>query len=166
MDSGFGTFALEHGDDVVSGAVAEELAEGFFVIADVMLFNERDELRWGEAGECGLGEVGVVGEEVFCTGVDVGEVAAASSGDEDLLACFFGVIDEEDASSAAACFDGAHEACGTCSEDDCMECLNRHGCTTFADDEMVGSRAPDGMAWTRFVNPPLGSHAQNGTEVG
>ena len=81
-----GALALEHGDDVVGGAVAEELAEGFFVVGDAVLFDEGDDVGWGVAGEGGLGEVGVFGEEVFGAGVEVGEVAAASAGDEDFFA--------------------------------------------------------------------------------
>jgi hypothetical protein len=65
--------------------------------------------------------VGVFGEEVFGAGMEVGEVAAASSGDEDFFAGFVGVVDEEDAAVAAACFDGAEESCGACSEDDYVE---------------------------------------------
>lgn len=65
--------------------------------------------------------MGVFREEVFGAGVEVGEVAAASSGDEDFFAGFVGVVDEEDAVVAAACFDGAEESCGACSEDDYVE---------------------------------------------
>jgi hypothetical protein len=65
--------------------------------------------------------VGVFGEEVFGAGVEVGEVAAASSGDEDFFSGFIGVVDEEDAAVAAAGFDGAEESCSACSEDDYVE---------------------------------------------
>ena len=62
----------------------------------------------------------VLGEEVFGSCVEVGEVAAASAGDEDFFAGAVGVVDKEDAAPAASSLEGAHEAGGTCSEDDCV----------------------------------------------
>ena len=88
------------------------------MVGDAVLFDERDEVLRGVAGEGGLGEVGVGGEEVFRAGVEVGEVAAASAGDEDLLAGAVGVVEEEDAAAAAAGFDGGHQAGGSGSEDE------------------------------------------------
>ena len=105
-----GALAQEHVEDVVGGTVAEELAEGFFVIRDAVLFNQGDEVLRGEAGERGLGEVGVGGEEVFRLGVDVGEVAATAAGDENLFAGAVGVLEDEGVATAASSFDGAHEA--------------------------------------------------------
>ena len=109
-DIRFGALAQEHVEDVVGGTVAEELAEGFFVIRDAVLFNQGDEVLRGEAGERGLGEVGVGGEEVFRLGVDVGEVAATAAGDENLFAGAVGVLEDEGVATAASSFDGAHEA--------------------------------------------------------
>ena len=116
-DMGGGALALEHGGDVVGGAVAEELAEGFFVVRNAVLLDEGDDVGRGEGGEGGLGEVRILGEEVFGAGVEVGEVAAASAGDENFFAGFFGVVDEEGAAATAAGFDGAHKACGSGTED-------------------------------------------------
>ena len=113
---GFGALAEEHVEDVVGGSVAEELAEGFLVIGDTVLFYQGDEVLRVVASEGGLGEVGVGGEEVFRPGVDIGEVASASSGDEDLFARAVGEIEDEDTAVAAAGFDGGHEAGGTGAE--------------------------------------------------
>ena len=65
-------------------------------------------------------------EEVFGAGVQVGEVAAASSGDEDFFAGLFGVVDEEDAAVVAAGFDSAEESGCARSEDDYVELVD--GC--------------------------------------
>ena len=102
----------------MGGAVAEELAEGFFVVGDAVLLDQGDEVVRGVAGEGGLGEVGVGGEEVFRRGMEVGEVAAAAAGDEDLLAGAVGVFEDEGAAAAAAGLDGAHEAGGAGAEDE------------------------------------------------
>ena len=120
LDFGLGALTFEHGENVVGGAVAEELAECFFVVGDAVLFYEGDEVGGGVAAEGRFGEVGVFGEEVFGAGVEVGEVAAASSGDEDFFAGLIGVVDVEDSEVAAAGFDGAEESGCTCSQDDCV----------------------------------------------
>ncbi len=87
----------------LGGAVAERVGRGFFhVPGDAVLFDEGDDVGGGVAGERGFGEVRVGGEKVFGAGVDVGEVAAASAGDEDLLADALGVVEDEDAAVAAS----------------------------------------------------------------
>ena len=105
---GLGAFREQEIEDVVGGAVAEELAEGLLVVGDAVSLDEGDEVARGEAGERGLGEVGVGGEEVFRRGVEVGEVAAAPSGDEDLFAGTVGVVEDEGAAVAAPGLNGAH----------------------------------------------------------
>ena len=122
-DAGFGCFGEQHVEDVVGGAVAEELAEGLFVPGDAVFFDESDEVGGRVAGERGLGEVGIGGEEIFRAAVEVGEVAAASAGDEDFLAGTRGVFEDGDAAAAAAGFDGAHQAGGACSEDEDVEVI-------------------------------------------
>jgi hypothetical protein len=88
------------------------------VVGDAVLLDQRDKVMRGEAGEGGPGEVGVGREEVLRRGVDVGEVAAAAAGDEDLFAGAVGVLQDEDAAATAACLDGAHEASGSGSQDE------------------------------------------------
>ena len=113
-----GALGEQHVEDVVGGAVAEELAEGLLVVGDAVLFYQGDEVVRSETCERGFGEVGVGGEEVFRGGVEVGEVAAASAGDEDLLAGAVGVFEDQDAAAAASGFDGAHEAGSAGAEDE------------------------------------------------
>ena len=128
----FAAFFFEHGDDLLRGAIAEELAESFFVVLDAMLFDEGDEVFWREASEGGFGKVRVRAEEVFGFGADVGEVAAAAAGDEDFFAGAVGVVEEEDAAASFAGFDGCHQAGGACAEDHyvklhahCVDCRGR-----------------------------------------
>jgi hypothetical protein len=102
----------------VGGAIAEELAEGFLVVRDVVLLDEGEEVLRGVAREGGFGEVRVGGEKVFGAGVEVGEVAAASAGDEDFFAGAVCVVEDEGAAIAPASFDGGHEAGGACAEDE------------------------------------------------
>ncbi len=53
--------------------------------------------------------------------MNVGEVAASAARDEDFFADAVGVIEQSDAASALAGFDGAHESGGACAEDEGVE---------------------------------------------
>src|SRR5207245_4231585 len=73
-------------------------------------FDERDEIARRVASECGAGEVWVGGEEAFSRAVEISEIAAAATGDEDLFANAIGTIENKDAVTALSCGDGSHEA--------------------------------------------------------
>jgi len=60
--------------------------------------------------------MGIGGEEVFRRGVQIGEVAAAAAGDEDLLSRPVGVVEHEGAPSAPSRFDGAHQTGRACAQ--------------------------------------------------
>ncbi len=113
LDASLGALLLEQVDDVLGGAIAEELTESFFVVTDAVFFNERDEVCGGVASECGLGEVRIFGEEVFRTAVNVGEVAASSTGDEDFFTGLVGVVKEQDGSSALSGGECGHHSGST-----------------------------------------------------
>jgi hypothetical protein len=50
--------------------------------------------------------------------MDVGEVAAPSARDQDLLSRAVGMIDQQDRAAALPRYRGAHQAGGACAEDD------------------------------------------------
>ncbi len=77
-----------------------------------MLLDEGDEIGGRVAGQGGFGEMGIGGEEILRLGMEVGEVAAASTGDEDFFADAVGVFEDGDASAAFGGFDGAESAGG------------------------------------------------------
>jgi hypothetical protein len=54
--------------------------------------------------------VRIGGKETVRGAVEVGEIAAAAAGDEDLLADAVGMIEDEDAAATLTCGDGGHEA--------------------------------------------------------
>ena len=60
----------------------------------------------------------VCGDVVFRASVEIGEIAAASAGDEDFLAGAVCVLKDEDASATTTGVDGAHEAGGARAEDE------------------------------------------------
>ena len=51
-------------------------------------------------------------------GVEIREVAASSTGDEDFFADLFGALEEHDAPAAFTGFDGTEESRGAATEDD------------------------------------------------
>jgi len=91
------------------------------VIRDAVLLNQGDEIGWGVASHGGLSEMRIGGEEVFDAAVEVGEVAAAATGDQNFLSQSVGMFEHGDAAGALAGFDGAHQSSRATSEDDCIE---------------------------------------------
>ena len=59
---------------------------------------------------------------------EVGEVAAATAGDQDFLARALGALEHRDTASAAAGFHRGHEACRASAEDEDIEPVLIHGC--------------------------------------
>jgi len=57
-------------------------------------------------------------------GVEIREVAAASAGDENFFADFFGAFEEHNAAATLAGFDGAHQAGGTAAQHDYIEVVH------------------------------------------
>jgi hypothetical protein len=115
------TFGFEKMGDFRRGVVAEELAERFFVVGDAVLFDEGDEILWRVARERGFCEMGIGGEEIFGIGVEIGEVAAASAGDEDFFAGAIGEFDNGDAAATLSSLEGAEKSGGASAEDEDVE---------------------------------------------
>jgi hypothetical protein len=76
-----------------------------------VLLDHGDDVYRCEASQRGFCEVRIFGEKIFRAAVDVGEVAPAASGDQDLLADAFRVVEQHYAASSPAGFDRAHHAC-------------------------------------------------------
>ena len=69
-NAGGAALRFQHGDDVASGAVAEELAQCFLVIGDAVLLDQCDEVMRRIAGERGASEVRIArrGRRRPCSG--------------------------------------------------------------------------------------------------
>jgi len=112
-------------DDVLRGAVAEELPEGLFVIGNAMFFDERDEIRRRVAGQRGLGEVFVPGDELLGLAIDICEIAAASAGDQDFLADAIGMLEHGDTPPAFAGFNRTEKSRGATAENKSVKFVNQ-----------------------------------------
>ena len=69
--------------------------------------------------------MGIGGDEVIGAGVEVGEVAAASAGDEDLAAGQAAAFEQGYAAAALGGDGGAHQTRGAGAEDDGVEYSSR-----------------------------------------
>src|SRR5207248_783857 len=78
--------------DLPRRSIAELLAERFLVVANAVLFDERDEVPRAVARERGFAEAGIRGLVLLPSGSDVREIAAPAAGDRDLLSDAFVVL--------------------------------------------------------------------------
>ena len=96
------------------------------MVRDAVPFDEPDEIRWRVPRQRRFREVRVGGEKIVGPRVQVGEVAAASAGDQDLLARPIRALQHRDTASAAARFDRGHQARGAGAEDEDIEIVPSH----------------------------------------
>src|SRR3954463_235648 len=104
------TLLFEHRDNLASRAVAKKLAECLFVIRNLVLLNQRDEVSRLVTCQRRFGEVRIGREEVFGAAMNVGEVAASAAGDQYLFSDALRALNQGDTSAALPRFDGAHKA--------------------------------------------------------
>ena len=116
VDLGGTAFRFEHIGDVAGCAVAEKLAQSFFVVGNGMAFDQGDEIGGCVAGQRRFGKVRVRGDEIFRAAMKIREIAAAAAGDKDFFAGTRGAFKDGNAPPALPCFDGAHQAGGTSAE--------------------------------------------------
>ena len=85
---------------------------------NTVLFDEGKKVAWGVAGKRGLGEVRVGREKILRACIDIGEVASATAGDEDLFARAVSMLEHEDTPPAATCVNSAHEPSSSSSQNE------------------------------------------------
>ena len=110
-------FGFEHVGYFRGGIVAEELAKGFFAVSDAVFLDQGEKIVRRETGESGFGEVGIRGKEILRRAMNVGEIASASAGDEDLFPDALGVFKDGDAAATLGGLDRAKEAGRASTED-------------------------------------------------
>ncbi len=110
LNAGCMTFLSQHLDNVARAMVAEKLAQFLFVIGNAVLLDQRDESIGPVTGQRRFAEVGVRGEIIFRSRVQVGEIAAAATGDENFTADPFTAFQHEHGASATARGDRRHQS--------------------------------------------------------
>jgi hypothetical protein len=114
-------FCHKHGDHRLRRAVAEQLAEGFFVPGDAVLVDQGDEIVLSIAGQRRFAEMRVAGQEIFRPGIEIREVAAPAARNQDLLARRVRVVEQQHAPPAGTGRHRAHHAGGARADDDDVE---------------------------------------------
>ncbi len=98
-DLAVGTFGQQHVDDVFGGAVSEQLTFVLLVIRNTVLVHQRDEIGGREFGQCRTAELRVLADEVFVRRahiqIAIGEIAATTARDADLLGHLLRVVQEQ-----------------------------------------------------------------------
>jgi hypothetical protein len=118
VDTGAIAFGEEHVEDLARRTIAEELAERLFVPLDSVAADQFEKVLRLIARQCGFRKMGIFREEVCRRALDVGEVASASAGDEDLAARLRIVLEEQHPATAPAGDRGAHQAGSTGTQHD------------------------------------------------
>ena len=113
---GGAAFGFQHVGNIARGAITEKLAESFFVVRNGMAFDEGDEIRRGITRQRRFSEVRIGGDEIIRLTIKIGEIAAATAGDEYFLAYSRGALEDGDAAAAFSGFDGAQQAGGARAE--------------------------------------------------
>lgn len=72
-----------------------------------MLLHQCNEVSGRVAGQGRLAEVGIARKEILWRAVQVGEIAAAATRDQDLAADAIGAFEDDDASASLPRLDGA-----------------------------------------------------------
>src|SRR5580658_11380667 len=83
-----------------------------------MFFNEAHEVGRCIASQRRLGEVRIGGKKILRAGVEVGEIAAAAAGDQNLLADAIRAFQYQHTAATLAGFDGTHQPGSAGSEND------------------------------------------------
>jgi hypothetical protein len=106
-------FGIEHLHDVVRRPVAEKLSWRFFVIGDVMLFDQSNEVCGCIPCERRFCEVRICGYEMFRPAIGIGEITSAAARNENLFARTIGMLNHGDAAATLASLHRAHKSSGT-----------------------------------------------------
>ena len=104
--------------------IAKELPERLLVVADAMLLHQLYEILGRVPGQRRPRKMGVGGDEVLCRAVKVGEIAASSSGDQDLFPDALRPLEHGDAPAALTGFHRAHQSRCTRSKNENVKALS------------------------------------------
>ena len=109
IDRGRRALREQHRKDLARRSVAEELAQGFLVVADAMALDHRDEVALGVTAERGLAEVRVGRDEALGRDLQIGEVAAAAARDQNFGARLRAMFEQQHAPAAPPRANRAHQ---------------------------------------------------------
>ena len=106
--------------------IAEKLSQLLLVPRNVMFFDQGEKIRWRIPRKGRFREMRILREEVLRPAMQVGKVAAPSTGDEDFFARPFCPFQNGNVPSPSAGFNGAHQSGRAAANNECIEAMD-HG---------------------------------------
>ncbi len=103
----------QHTHDLFGAVITEQLAVVSLVIGDVVAHHQIDKIPLGVLGQGGFDEVGIAAQVIGWLHIEVGEVAAATATDQDLLTRLLGMVDDHHLTTAGSGGCGTHQSGGT-----------------------------------------------------
>ena len=122
------TLCLEHGNQVLGRPVAKQLALVFLMVGDAMALHQVDKVLGCVARQRRATEVRVVAQEVGGAGVQVGEIAPASTRNSNFFGQFLTVVDQQYSQAQLAGYSSAEQAGGTRSQHDDIKTFHCRQC--------------------------------------
>src|SRR6516162_3127918 len=101
------------------------------VIRNFVLLDQRDEILWGIARKRRLAEMRIGGEKILRVAREVGEVAAPTARDQDLLSDLLSPLQHHDAPAAFSGLDRAHQPGRSRAQHDRVKIMSHVGVESF-----------------------------------
>lgn len=90
-------------------------------MGNAVLLHQRDEVRGRISGQGGFRKMRIRGQEIFRTAMKIREIAAASTGDQDLFAGTVRALQDHDAPAPLSGLNRAQQAGGSRAKNDCVK---------------------------------------------
>jgi hypothetical protein len=120
-------FGHQQCDDRPRRTVAEQLPERLLVIGDAVALHQSDEIMLRVAIERGFVEMRIGRDEAIRRAMQIGEVAASATRDQDFRADFVGVVEQQHLAAALSRGERAHQPRGARADHDHVKGLHVEG---------------------------------------
>jgi hypothetical protein len=119
-------FGQQHGDDAACRAIAEKLAERFFMPGDAVSLHKIQEIARRVTRQGRAAEMFVRGIEFVRHAMQIGKIAAPAARNQDFLASLPRMVQHQHAAATARRGDRAHQPGRTCTQDQNICVLHGH----------------------------------------
>lgn len=111
--TGLLAFGAEQGDNVLRGMVTKQLPVSFFVVGDVMLFNQGNKIMLRIARQCRFAEMGIDRKVIGGIDLEIGEVTAPATRHQYFLADLVRTFEHHYLAAPFSCGNCTHQPGGT-----------------------------------------------------
>ena len=110
------TFGFEHGNNVFGRPVAKQLPLVLLMERNVVTLDQPNEVLWRITRQSATTKMWILRQKILRAGIDIGEIAATTTGDTNFFSQLFCVIDQHHTFTALPSDTGAHHARSTCAD--------------------------------------------------